>query len=288
MIEILNQEIDSEGKAASNFRILVDKKHFKYLTIDPHIYKTNDLCSESILIGKLPPFPVGDWNYGQISQKSTIPFFPSKPFFAETSTKTYPSITPLWHPKSFEYLSLDIGETLGKPNVYMATSTEFSKPVIAKFARFPWEIGYYLAESKVYSWIEGKNIGPEFLGYIMEEGRAIGFLLEQVEGRHAGPSDLPACKAIVGKLHALGIIHSDLNKGNFFIGEKGITLIDFETAKKSEDKEAMEKELMGLEGQLRDVSGEGAVVFEGEDDERIHDLINETQPDDVTVMFPTS
>jgi hypothetical protein len=210
IVEILSQEIDREGNTASYYRMLVDKEHFKYITIDPGIYEIDDLCFPPILLEKLPPFPPGDWNYGRISQTVENP----TPFFAETSRKTFPSITPLWHPKSYEYLSFKIGERL-RANVYIASSPEFEKPIIAKFARFHWEIGYYIAETQVYSWIDGQNIGPEFLGHLTEDGRVIGFLIEYVEGHHATISDLPACKVTVGRLHGLGILHRDLNKHNF-------------------------------------------------------------------------
>jgi hypothetical protein len=44
MVEILNQEIDTEGKMASYYRMLVDKEHFKYITIDSGVYEADDLC----------------------------------------------------------------------------------------------------------------------------------------------------------------------------------------------------------------------------------------------------
>lgn len=259
-IEILNQEINPEDKTPSYYRILVNRKHFKYITIDPGIYEVGVLCFPPVLIAKLPPFPEGEWNCGRISQTVGNP----TPFFSETIKKTLPSISPLWHPKSYEYLSLQIGERL-RSNVYMASSPQFEKPVVAKFARFYWEVGYYIAETQVYSWIDGYNIGPEFLGYLTEDGRVIGFLIEYIDGHHATSSDLPACKAIVRELHGLSIVHGDSNKHNFLISKKGAVLIDFETATRSDNGEAMEKEGKGLEGQLLDKSGNGGVILEEED-----------------------
>ncbi|KAH7386262.1 hypothetical protein BKA64DRAFT_680501 [Cadophora sp. MPI-SDFR-AT-0126] len=97
----------------------------------------------------------------------------------------------------------------------MASSPQFEKPIVAKFARFDWDIGYYIAETQVYSWIDGHDIGPEFLGYLAEDGRVIGFPLEYIEGNHATISDLPACKNIFRELHGLNILRKDLNKHNF-------------------------------------------------------------------------
>jgi serine/threonine protein kinase len=183
-----------------------------------------------------------------------------------TGTMAVSSITPLWHANSYDYLSFKIGQRL-RANVYVASSSQFKKPIIAKFARFEWEIGYYITETQVYSWINGSNIGPEFLGYLTEEGRVIGFLIEHVEGRHATISDLPACEAVVRRLHRLHILHRDLNKHNFLISERGAVLIDFETAERSDDSEAMEAELRGLEEQLLDKSGNGGVILDEEEKE---------------------
>ncbi|KAH8770533.1 alpha-galactosidase a precursor [Hyaloscypha finlandica] len=227
-VEILNQEIDCEGDTPSYYRMLVNKKDFKYITIEPKIYEVDDLCFPPILLSKLPPFPAGNWNYGRISQVAEN----ATTFFAETSRKDFPSITPLWHAKSYDYLSFKIGERL-RSNVYVASSPQFMKPIIAKFARF----------------------------------EVIGFLIENVEGRHATISDLPACKAVVRQLHGLGILHRDLNKHNFLISDGGAVLIDFETAERSDDSEAMEAELRGLEEKLLDESGIGGVILGEEEKE---------------------
>jgi len=96
------------------------------------------------------------------------------------------------------------------------------------------------------------------LGYITEDP-------SRIYGHHATISDLPACKIIARKLHGLRILHGDLNKHNFLISERGVVLIDFETAKRSGNGETMEKEVEGLEEQLQDDSGTGGVVLEEED-----------------------
>ena len=62
----------------------------------------------------------------------------------------------------------------------------------------------------------------------------------------------------------MGILHRDLNKHNFLISERGAVLIDFETAERSGDSEAMEVELRGLEEQLLDESGIGGIILDEE------------------------
>ncbi|KAH8586931.1 hypothetical protein B0O99DRAFT_602091 [Bisporella sp. PMI_857] len=199
-----------------------EQKYFTYITIDPGVYEIDDLC-----------FPQG--------------------------TGTMAASRKPW--ESYECLSLKIGERL-RSNVYIASSPQSEKPIVAKFARFYWEIGYYIAETEAYSWIDGHNVSPEFLGPLTEDGWVVGFLIEHVDGRHATISGLPACEVIFKRLHGLGILHSDLNKHNFLVSEMGAILIDFETAKRLDNSEAMKMEMEGLEAQLLDESGSGGVVLE--------------------------
>jgi hypothetical protein len=79
--------------------MLANKEHFNYIIIEPEIYEADDLYFPLILLSKLPLFPAGDWNYGRISQTAENP----TTFFAETSRKDFPSTTPLWHAKSYDY-----------------------------------------------------------------------------------------------------------------------------------------------------------------------------------------
>ncbi|MCJ1364738.1 hypothetical protein MMC16_003854 [Acarospora aff. strigata] len=253
-LKILHLDADPCG-LESYYRILVDGRYFRYISIDGGIYDDDDLSFPPVLIPKLPPLPPGDWNLGHISQNTET----AKPYFDWAERKAFSSITHIWHHTQIHYLSLDLGDML-LPNVYQASSKEFDTPVIAKFANFPWEIDYYDTETQVYAWIEGHNIGPKFLGHVTEEERTIGFLLEKVEGRHATIDDLAACRAAVSKLHNLGILHGDLNKHNILISSSRVVLIDFETARKSEDRAAMDQELHDLERQLLDESGKGGII----------------------------
>ncbi|KAI9875361.1 MAG: hypothetical protein M1830_008579 [Pleopsidium flavum] len=253
-LKILHLGVDDCG-LESYFRVLVDCQKVKYISIDGGIYDTDDLCFPPALLSKLPPLPPGDWNLAHIAKSSET----TKPHFAWSVQKAFRGITHAWHATKVDYLSLSLGKML-MANVYEASSAHFDTPVIAKLARFPWEIDYYEAETEAYAWIEGHGIGPRFLGHLTEEGRIIGFLLERVEGRHAVIGDLSACRAVVSKLHDLGIVHGDLNKHNFLVFESRVVLLDFETAVRSEDTDAMDRELRMLEQQLRNESGKGAIV----------------------------
>lgn len=148
-----------------------------------------------------------------------------------------------------DYLDLRLGKKLAS-NVYDAECKLFNVPVIAKFARFPFQIDSMNNEAQVYEWIDGRGIGPGFLGHLTEEGRVIGFLLEKVDGKQATIDDGPVCEAVILKLHGLDIIHNDLSKDNFLVSDSCAVLLGFKTAKRSNDRTAMVQELRGLGEQL--------------------------------------
>jgi len=180
--------------------------------------------------------------------------------FDEFSKVKLASIGSLWHAKTYKLLSLT-SEARLKPNIKRVSPAQFDRSIIAKYAIWEWDIGYYAVESQVYSWLRNHDIGPKFLSQITEgEDRVIGFLMEDIQGRHAGIANLQTCENEVRKLHALNIVHGNLNRHNFLIGDKGkAVLIDFETAKRPNEAAEMESELAGLEAALRDESGKGTM-----------------------------
>lgn len=140
--------------------------------------------------------------------------------------------------------------------------------MIAKMARFDWEIPRIQCETKIYSLLEGTGIAPRFLGHIREQGRIIGFLLEKVMGRHAGIEDLQICCAALRRLHGLGIFHGDCNRFNFIVGiDDKVTLVDFEKSTVGANKDAMESEIAKLNEELTEESGRGGGFMPLSDDE---------------------
>jgi hypothetical protein len=59
-------------------------------------------------------------------------------------------------------MELSIGRKL-RTGIYEVTSSLFENMVVAKFARFEWEIQYMENETTAYQWISGHNIGLGFL-----------------------------------------------------------------------------------------------------------------------------
>ncbi|KAL8707895.1 MAG: hypothetical protein Q9225_007687 [Loekoesia sp. 1 TL-2023] len=239
---------DDPSSPATIYRLSEDDGRIIYVSIDPDVYDEDDYCSPSVLIPKLPPLPPGNWNKGHIIRREEN----SEPHFAWTRHINLPGITSIWHETFFEYNSLDLSGNL-MPNVSTAFHLELGE-VIAKFARFEWEIGAYQAETEAYQWIDGHGIGPKFLGHLTEDGRVIGFLLQRVDGHYAGIEDLTRCEEVVRKLHSLGVMHGDLNRYNFIVTEDQVMLIDFETSTKSHDEGEMAAELVGLREKLTDTS----------------------------------
>jgi predicted Ser/Thr protein kinase len=250
-IQLLQACVDEETE--SEFRILVNNKYIKYMTIDHGLYNVEDMCFGPSLIELLPPFPPGDWNEGHVTRDTetgTIGFTALK-------LSNLPGIERSWHSEKIEYLELKMGVKL-RTNVHEATCDRFTSPVIAKFARFEWEIPQLDRETAAYEWIVGHHIGPQFLGHVLEEGRIIGFVMEHISGaRHATPEDLPLCRAVLSNLHQLGIKHGDINKHNFLIHGGTATLIDFDSTSRPTDAGDLESELENLREQLEDTSGRG-------------------------------
>lgn len=135
---------------------------------------------------------------------------------------------------------------------------------MVKFARFAWEIPALDHECRAYQWIEGQDIGPRFLGFLTEEGRTIGFIIERIaDARHATPADLRLCQEALSKFHNLGILHGDVNKHNFLVKDGRAILIDFECARVSEDRPALREETNCLSDKLGDTSGKGGNILYG-------------------------
>jgi serine/threonine protein kinase len=119
---------------------------------------------------------------------------------------------------------------------------------IAKIARFEFELPWVERETLVYRIIDGKSIGPRFLGHLTEEGRVMGLLLEYIpDTRPAQPADLATCSTVLRKLHNLHVLHTDTNIYNFLIDENGVGLIcDFEGCKLDVDCTALQLEEQDL------------------------------------------
>ncbi|WQF82018.1 Putative protein kinase-like domain superfamily [Colletotrichum destructivum] len=117
--------------------------------------------------------------------------------------------------------------------------------MIAKIARFEWEMPRIEQEQRAYQLLEGSGLAPRFLAHVHEHGRI----------------DLNVCEAALRKLHGLGLLHGDVNRYSFIITQEGVKLLDFERAQENASPESMSKELKGLRTELADESGRGGGFF---------------------------
>ncbi|KAM0325050.1 hypothetical protein ACHAQA_007587 [Verticillium albo-atrum] len=228
-IRLLAEFIDYNDEDVSEYRLLVDEKHVKYVTVDPEVLPKQYRTFESGLRAVLPPLPPGEWNEAHVSVDTDT----GRPVFSRTTNNDLPGVTSVWHEVRIDQLDL---EQIGclRPNLRRVTHPMFDRPVLAKFAAFPWQVRYLEAETSAYEWIDGKGIGPEFLGHVTEAGRVIGFLMEDVNNaRPAVLADLTECRSLLIKLHALPAKHGNINKDSFLMKGGRAVLLDFETTRKT-------------------------------------------------------
>ncbi|KFG80740.1 alpha-galactosidase A [Metarhizium anisopliae] len=258
---MLSMDFDTLGTSNSYFRILANTL-VKYVVIAPGAMDAESLDDMPLnFLNILPPLAYDDdgWTTAYISRDSS-----SGELVTSLSASQLNGVTDHWHPKIIDFRQLQLLKPLTalvdecewatlEPNPHGQNTT-----MIAKMARFNWEVAYIERETRIYALLEGTGIAPRFLGHIHEQGRTMGLLLEKVAGRHAGIDDLSICAAALGRLHALGISHGDCNRYNFIVGvDDKVTLIDFEHCIVAASKEAMQADMDSLPDQLTEESGRG-------------------------------
>lgn len=224
--KIISMEVDDEDSYESEYRLQIGTQ-VKYLVVNPGTYDRDTL---SFPLAELPPLQYdADWTVAHISRS------PHGALCTSLSTRKLASIKSLWHPTTIDYFDLEKTTQLtaaayeAMPSPALA-STLGTSPIIAKIARFEWEIPRLEHETRIYHLLSGSGLTPRFLGHIREGDRVIGFVLEKVPGRAAGVEDLAACREVLGRLHGRGVVHGDVNRYNFLVGEGGVRIIDFERA----------------------------------------------------------
>ncbi|RMY56172.1 hypothetical protein D0865_03788 [Hortaea werneckii] len=126
-IELLQAEVDEETE--SYFRLLIDEKTVKYITIAAGVYNTDDMCFGPQLVQILPQFPPGDWNTGHVDKRTQD----NERIFTRTERLDYPSIQKTWHAVGWDHLDLTFGRYLRtEPLQSLHASTGRSQRMIAK------------------------------------------------------------------------------------------------------------------------------------------------------------
>ena len=206
------------------------------------ILKSDEYGFPPVILGRLPPRPLS-CNWADIKDEK----------YGEWRTKKLKEVQQCWHPER-----IDLGEleAIKYFNECVCRCVYKPQPVVANIARFEFEIQYIERESAAYRVIDGKNIGPRFLGYLTENGRVMGVLLEHIAPRSVLHSaDLELCPAALRKLHKFQILLNDSNfKYNFLVTPDGKTALicDFANSKIGVDDERLLQEENDLAKALED------------------------------------
>ncbi|KAL1877377.1 hypothetical protein VTK73DRAFT_8672 [Phialemonium thermophilum] len=255
---ILSMEVDDDDTFESEYRLRVGDQ-VKYLIISPKTFDRNTL---SFPVHSLPHLPYNeDWTVALISRDHDT-----------GSLKTQLLKRPLagvrcqWHQTRVDVLKLQRTRQLTAKAFEATISSDSAQAtVIAKIARFEWEIPRIEQETRAYQLLETSGFTPRFLGHVHEDGRVMGFITEKTEGHPASFQDLDVCQTALQKLHERGLTHGDVNRYNFLVTNGGVKLIDFECLQENASPEAMRKELESLRVELSDESGRGGgFIFQGE------------------------
>lgn len=261
-LKIISMEVGSP-KFENFFRVLAGT-HVKYITIGPGALDHEALMDIPLNFANiLPPLPYNPatWNTAHVFRNKV-----TEKLEFELLARKMAGISNVWHPTLVDFLHLQKIKSMGlfvqlctlTPDSIHNHQNDTAERVIAKIARFEWEIQYLTRENLAYQLLQGTGIGSRVLGQIHEQGRVIGILLKIVQGRAAGIDDLPQCLAALKRLHSMRILHGDCNRHNFIVGSGGeVTLIDFSEFKENATDEELVAEEESLATKLEDNSGLG-------------------------------
>ncbi len=260
---ILSMEVDEDDSFESEYRLRI-RNQVKYLVISPGTFDRDTL---SFPLQSLPRLPYDEeWTVANISRDKT-----SGDLKISLLNRTLAGVKCQWHHTMVDCLELEktkqltamAFEALSHPT--LPTTLPSPATMIAKIARFEWELPRIEQETRAYQLLEGSGLAPRFLAHVHENGRIVGFLLEKIEGRSASFQDLSVCETALGKLHELGLVHGDVNRYNFIVTGEGAKLLDFERLQENASPESMSKELESLRAELVDESGRGGgFIFHGD------------------------
>lgn len=240
----------------SEYRILV-RGLVRYVIIGVGTFERSTL---SMPLSSLPEFPEDNtWNIAYVSRD------PSGDGLAvDLQYKTFIGIPDLWHPVLVDCLELKRIKQLTATTyeaIYShdgSSNTTRSSVVVAKVARFEWELPRLSQETLMYKRLENTGLAPRFIGHVHEHGRVTGFILEKLEGREANIKDLSSCQSALQRLHDIGILHGDVNRYNFIVQDDAVRLIDFEKSQLYDGAAYMQAEMDCLCDQLVENTGRGA------------------------------
>ncbi|KAI1765526.1 alpha-galactosidase A [Hypoxylon sp. FL1150] len=262
---MLSMEVDDDISSESEYRLRIGDQ-VKYLIISPGTFDRDTL---SFPLPSLPCLPYNEeWTVAKISRDKT-----TRELQHILLNRKMAGVKCQWHRTSVDCLKVERTKQLtvaafeARLHSTLPIAPPSSSTVIAKIARFEWEIPRIEQETRAYQLLEGSGIAPRFLAHVHENGRIIGFLLEKIEGSCASIQDLSACETALAKLHQLGLLHGDVNRYNFLVTRKGVKIIDFEHLRENASYESTRKEMDSLRAELVNESGRGGgFIFHDDSD----------------------
>ncbi|RFU30062.1 hypothetical protein B7463_g6279, partial [Scytalidium lignicola] len=251
--------MESSSRDTSYYRVRF-KNCVKYITVEQGTLHGDELLMP---LYSLPPLQYGDdsWTIAIISRD------PGSGKLKSTLTdRKLAGVHEVWHAEMVDCLLLQRVQLLSATAFECFHKQQPGLTMIAKVARFEWEIPRIERETQAYRLLEGTGLAPRFLGHVHEQGRVIGLLLEKIDGRMAGIDDLARCNEVLGRFHNTGLVHGDINRNNFIVSDDGIRIIDFEHSIPSQDEKLMKMEIASLAGKLAAENTLGG-NFETDDDD---------------------
>lgn len=168
-----------------------------------------------------------------------------------------PEIINSWDPRMIDYSEFSVAEVLQRDRLQVVTHPDFDVPLLIKTAALPEDVWSLEHEAKMYQLLHGSGVTAEFLGYVTEDGLAIGFITEYIEEVSAVRANhMQNCLDALGSLHDRGIAHGDAHDGNCLIRKDGsAVLIDFELSAETWAREEFERDMDIMSRCIQETSG---------------------------------
>lgn len=177
---VLSMDVDDTNEYPSEYRLRIGNG-VKYLKVEPNTFTADELVFP---VPSLPPLPYDDenWTVAQISHDSD-----SGNINTTLSNLPLAGVQNVWHEVSVNVLDLErtaqlTGCTFEAVRPWKSSPGDVNPHVIAKIARFEWEIPSIERETRAYQIFEQQraaDLAPRFLGHIREGSRIMGLLLER-------------------------------------------------------------------------------------------------------------
>jgi hypothetical protein len=184
---VLSMDVYGDNEVESEYQIWFGNK-IRYIKIAPGTF---DRDTPSFPLASLPPLPYSDdrWTTAYISQDVK-----SGELRTSLSERQLAGVQNMWHSTHIDVLNLERVDRMTittfaavicgvtDPTIKATITLPLQSKVVAKIARFEWEISRIERETRAYELLEQKDpeLAPRFLGHVREGGRVIGLLLEKL------------------------------------------------------------------------------------------------------------